>query len=222
MGMDVGAVGMREHRETYEHIGEVVTYVHDLEARWKHEREHRRVVVTPDDVEVEMTVALPAPPPVAWEYLTDPQKRMQWQVGTERLDQFNITGRRGVGTTNHCVHGHGVLVEEILDWRPFDYFTIQATVPGLGPMRYTFELTPTDLGTTLQMRVGKFRNRKQQEIWPAMRDQFAAQMSPWFARLAELLGEEMGSREPDTEPIQKHELHTHDESTPEAAPPHAL
>jgi uncharacterized protein YndB with AHSA1/START domain len=221
MGMDAATLNAREHRETYEHIGEVVLYVHDLEARWKHEHEHGRVMVGPADAEVELTAALPAPPPIAWEYLTDPQKRMQWQVGTERVDQFNTTGRRGVGTTNHCVHGHGVLVEEILDWRPFDYFTIQAVVPGLGPTRYTFAFTPTGLGTTLHMRVAKFRNRKQQELWRVAREQLAAQMGSWFARLAELLGEEIASREPDTGAIEKHDLHTHLETAPEPAPPHA-
>ncbi|MGQ0548627.1 MAG: DUF2652 domain-containing protein [Armatimonadota bacterium] len=221
MGIDVGALGMREHHENYEHIGDVMMYMHDLEARWMHEREHRRVTVEPDNVETSFDVSLPAPPPVAWENLTDPQKRVLWQVGTDRVDQTNVGGRRGVGTTNHCVHGHGVIVEEILDWRPFDYYTIQANVPGFGPMRYTFEFTPTDPGTSMHMRVEKFRNRKQQELWKVMREQFASQMGAWFARLVELLGEEMASREPDTTAISKHELHTHQESSPHPAPPHA-
>jgi hypothetical protein len=72
---------------------------------------------------------------LVWEYLTDPTKRVQHQVGTDRVDQANATGRRGVGTTNHCVHGHGTVVEEILDWRPFRYFTVRSMVPGLGLMK---------------------------------------------------------------------------------------
>ena len=221
MGADVGALGMREHRESYEHIGEVIMYVHDLEARWKHEREHRRVVVAAENAELDMEIPLPAPPPVAWEYLTDPQKRLLWQIGTQRVDQFNTTGRRGVGTTNHCVHGHDAVVEEILDWRPFHYFTEESKVPGFGPMRFMFELTPADAGTTLHLRVEKFKNRKQQEAWPVVSEQFAAQMGPWFARLAEVLGEEIASREPDTATIEQHELHRHEDATPEPAPPHA-
>ncbi len=219
MNIDAAALGMREHRETYEHIGEVTMYVHDLEARWKHEREHRRVIVSGDDAEVSMELPLTAPPPVAWEYLTDPQKRVRWQVGTQRVDQVNTGGRRGVGTTNHCVHGHGVILEEILDWRPFEYLTIQANVPGFGPMKYMWAFTPAATGTALQFRMEKIRNRKQQEIWQVMREQFASQMGPWFARLAEVLAEEAAAREPDTAMIQKHELHTHPEPSP--APPHA-
>jgi hypothetical protein len=30
----------------------------------------------------------------------------------------------GVGTKNHCMHGKDAIIEELLDWRPFDYFTV--------------------------------------------------------------------------------------------------
>jgi hypothetical protein len=32
-------------------------------------------------------------------------------------------GRRGAGTQNHCTHGKDAIVEDIVDWRPFDYVT---------------------------------------------------------------------------------------------------
>ncbi len=75
-GMDPAALGMRPHRESYEHIGEVAAYVHDLEARWKDEQEQRRVIVTSDNAEMESEMVLPGPPALVWEYLTDPTKRM--------------------------------------------------------------------------------------------------------------------------------------------------
>src|SRR3954462_4477268 len=37
MAIDAAAVGMREHAETYEHMGEVKLWVHDLERRWQEE-----------------------------------------------------------------------------------------------------------------------------------------------------------------------------------------
>lgn len=221
MGIDPAALNMREHRETYDHIGEVRVYVHDLDARWAHEREHRRVTIEPGDVEASHDVVLPAPPAVTWEYITDPQKRMRWQVGTDRVDQFVADGRRGVGTTNHCVHGQDAVVEEILDWRPFDYFTEQSQIPHFGPMRFMWQLTPIDQGTLLQIRIEKFKSRKQREQWPVVGPQMNAALEPWFARLAEILREEMASREPDTTPIEKQELHTHDASAHQPAPPHA-
>ncbi|HEU5324548.1 MAG TPA: hypothetical protein VFV59_01585, partial [Candidatus Limnocylindria bacterium] len=49
----------------------------------------------------------------------------------------------------HCVHGKSASVEEILDWRPYDYFTIQNDVrmPLLRPFRTTYELEDTPTGT---------------------------------------------------------------------------
>jgi hypothetical protein len=35
--------------------------------------------------------------------------------GVLRVDETVSDGRRGVGTTNHCMHGDGVTLEEILD-----------------------------------------------------------------------------------------------------------
>lgn len=68
MGADPAALGMRPHFESYEHIGEVATFVHDLEAGWKHEQDHRRVIVTPENAAIEMESFQPAPPAVVWEY----------------------------------------------------------------------------------------------------------------------------------------------------------
>jgi uncharacterized protein YndB with AHSA1/START domain len=213
MNVDPATLAMREHRETYEHIGEVLAYVHDLEARWKDERARRRVIVEAKDAEIVFEAPLPAPPPVVWEYMTDPAKRMQWQVGTDRLDQSNPKGRRGAGTTNHCVHGHGTVVEEILDWRPFEYYTIRAAVPGLGMTTYTVQLAENDSGTSMQFRVEKIRRREQRELWlGGVRDQWMGGMRVWTQRLSELLTEEMATRDPGPSPLP---------SDRAPAPPHA-
>ncbi len=200
-GIDAAALGMRPHGETYEHIGEVPAYVHDLEARWKHEQEHRRVIVTSKDAEMESDLLLPGPPALVWEFLTDPVRRMQWQTDTDRVDQFNTSGRRGIGTTNHCVHGHGTVVEEILDWRPFRYFTERSNIPGFGFAKFTFEFEPEDAGTRFRVRMEKIRGRKQRELWEAMREPFLATIGQWYTRLAELLAHEAAARasEPEAE-----------------------
>lgn len=212
MAIDPEALGMREHRETYEHIGEVAMWIHDLEARWKHELEHRRVLIEVNATETVTETLLPAPPPVVWEYMTDPAKRMQWQVGTDRLDQANPAGgRRGTGTTNHCVHGPGAIVEEILDWRPFEYYTIRATVPGLGQTTYTFVFTPDGARTHLQFRLKKFKNREQRDLWVGgVREQLLGRMGRWMERLGELLTAEMAAREPEPPiPVSRHSAPSH-------------
>ncbi|MDR7523281.1 MAG: DUF2652 domain-containing protein [Armatimonadota bacterium] len=70
IGIDPLSLGMRQHSETYEHMGNVTGYVQDPERRWREEQEHRRVVVEPGDAVLVIDFAFPAPPPVVWEYLT--------------------------------------------------------------------------------------------------------------------------------------------------------
>jgi hypothetical protein len=51
MDVDVSALGMRASSETYEHIGAVSVWVHDLGRRWQEEEEEEsrtRVMVDED------------------------------------------------------------------------------------------------------------------------------------------------------------------------------
>ena len=58
-------------------------------------------------------------------------------------------GRRGPGSANHCMHGKDAVIEEILDWRPYDYVTdrtILATPSGPVKVLHTIELEPGTAG----------------------------------------------------------------------------
>lgn len=142
MGVDPSVLRMRRQAEEVEGIGPVEGWVQDLHERWTEERERRRVKVSRDEAIDVTSYVVPAPRSVTWNYLTDPGLRAGWQPGIRRIDQSTPDGRRGVGTQNHCVHGRNASLEEILDWRPFDYFTIlnHVPMPVLKPMRMTYEL----------------------------------------------------------------------------------
>src|SRR6185369_5858558 len=66
--------------------------------------------------------------------------------------------RRGVGTINHCMHGPHAIIEEVLDWRPFDYLTLTTLVPMPDApkvlMTYAFAETARG-GTHIEIRVAK-------------------------------------------------------------------
>lgn len=140
-GLDPAALGMVEHTQAFEDIGEVTGYVMDLERRWRDEQQRQSVYIGPDRGITLAEFDLPAPSAVAWAYITSPAKRPLWQLDTRRVDQRNPRGVPGVGTTNHCVHGEFAVDEEILDWKPFAYFTERSTTPA-GTALFTFELTP--------------------------------------------------------------------------------
>jgi len=209
VAIDPAALGMQPLVETYEHLGEVSTWVHDLERRWQEEEAHKRVFVTPAASWFTVSVATTAPPQLAWEFLTAPGRRPSWQVGVTEVVLAESTGnRRAVGATNHCVHGsEGGVVEEILDWRPYDYLTDNGThmTPG-GPVKMleTIELEPTATGTTVHFRYGLPRTAKERAIMkglePMYRDVFAARMQ----RLVDQLDAEVATR--GTEQAREPEL----------------
>ncbi len=155
-GLDPGLLGMTHRVETYDDIGDVATWAYDLERRWTEEDGRARVRVEPEDSVLTIEVPTRVPPQVAWEFLTTPGQRMSWQPWvTEAKVSGAVGGRRGVGSANHCMHGKDVAIEEILDWRPFEYVTDRTIVdtPG-GPVKliHTIEFEPTVDGTVIHMR----------------------------------------------------------------------
>jgi hypothetical protein len=149
MGLDPARLRMRRQAEKVEGIGPVAGWVQDLHEPWAEERERRRVKVSREEAVGVSSYEVPAPRSVTWSYLTDPGLRATWTPGMQRVDQSTPSGRRGIGTQNHCIHGKNASLEEILDWRPFDYYTILNNVgmPLLKPMRMTYELEDVAGGT---------------------------------------------------------------------------
>ena len=78
---------------------------------------------------------LPVPRAIAWEYHIDPRKRMGWQLDAREIEaKPNAAGRAGVGWESHCDHGAYTLVHRAVDWRPFDYLTLETTPINRGPI----------------------------------------------------------------------------------------
>jgi hypothetical protein len=168
MTIDPAALGMQPLAETYEHIGEVSTWVHDLERRWQEEEARQRVFVSPEESAFTTSASTTAPPQVAWEFLTVPGRRAGWQTGvTEVLLVDSPGNRRAVGSRIHCMHGSDAAVEEILDWRPYDYWSNRSTInTPAGPihMLNTVELEPTASGTTIHFRYAAPKVAKERAI----------------------------------------------------------
>jgi hypothetical protein len=155
MGLGQLADEMRPHAETYEHLGNVTGFAHDMHAVWAREREHRRVVVEPEAAWFEVPCDLPLPPALAWEYLTKPEYAQQWfEAETLEITGYG-GGRRGVGNVLHCAHGKEVSLNTIMDWRPFEYITYEMKMPLNLTCRWMTRLTPTEHGTRVSWYFGK-------------------------------------------------------------------
>ncbi len=163
--VDPAALGMRPHSDAYERIGDVPAWVHDLGRRWKEEEGRSRVFVSPADSILTVSVPSSVPPQVAWEFLTKPGQRMSWQPWvTEVTIKGAPGGRRGLGSANHCRHGKDAVIEEILDWRPYDYVTDRTILDTpAGPLKllHTIELEPTTSGTLIHFRFAAPRARRE-------------------------------------------------------------
>jgi uncharacterized protein YndB with AHSA1/START domain len=147
------------HSESYESFGRTTSGVHDLKPVIARMREARRVYISSEEADLEVSFGEhPYPPGLLWQYFVDPEKRLRWQpLQTAVKNQPNRQGRLGAGASSHCAHGvGGDALREYLDWRPYSYFTNRFTPLGRGPLFFpgieTFEFTPTDGGTRVDYR----------------------------------------------------------------------
>ena len=114
-------------------------------------RDQRRVIVDRAEADLVYEFDYPAPPPIVWDWLNDPHKRLKWEYADRHMFPFFLPkGRTTTGAVNHCMHGKNVaMIETVLDWRPFEYFTVTQDVLQAVIMTITFQLLPTATGTHL-------------------------------------------------------------------------
>ncbi|HXI80142.1 MAG TPA: DUF2652 domain-containing protein [Verrucomicrobiae bacterium] len=160
--------GLVEHREAFEGIGEVVGWVRDLQAAWEEELRRASLVVAPKDTVRAYEVTVAAAPAMVWEWATSPTRRPRWQVGVEAvLQQGASSGRRGTGTVNHCIHGKDMIVEEVLDWQPYDHVTYRSLLPIPDVPKLVNSFVFNDLGdggTRVEVRLSRPRSAKDRAI----------------------------------------------------------
>lgn len=135
MEIDPAAQGLIEHRESFDVIGEVRVWLKDLEAAWQDEEGRQRVQIGADEAIASFTREIAAPPALVWEVMTIPGRRRIW-AQADAINETSRKGRRGAGTTNHCVHGEDTIIEEVLDWHPPEYLTSRYQMPMPGAPKF--------------------------------------------------------------------------------------
>jgi len=202
--IDPAALGMRAHTETYDRIGDVPAWAHDLGRRWQEEEARGRVFVTPEESILIVSVPTTAPPQVAWEFLTRPGQRMTWQPWVTKVEIRGATGgRRGLGSANHCMHGKDAVVEEILDWRPYDYVTdrtILDTPSGPVKVLHTIELEPVASGTLIHLRFAAPKTKREKALMEHIGPAYGAALRSGIPGLLAQLDAALAAREADRGP----------------------
>ncbi|HET9909128.1 MAG TPA: DUF2652 domain-containing protein [Anaerolineales bacterium] len=124
--------------EAYESLGEIKTFNIDLHTRYQEICEARCIVLTEQDADFVFQMDFSTPPAVTWEWIHNPEKRNLWGGVS---DSWSVgdrpQGRSGVGASNHCAHGNSVSTQVVVDWHPFEYYTIHSYEHG----KHTFTET---------------------------------------------------------------------------------
>jgi hypothetical protein len=115
-------------------------------------------------------------------------------------------GRRGAGTVNHCIHGRDVLVEEVLEWRPFDTLTTRMAMPMPGAPKVTSTdvfLPAADGGTDVEVRIGLPKPRERAafaRVMEAIEPNYRASVASLERLLEDEARRRAGADEPESEP----------------------
>jgi len=164
--------------ENYEHIGEVPMCVHDLQPVWEKYKAKQRRFVDVEEAWVKCEVDIPFPAPLIWEYLTKPDLEagfLGYDYG-ERTDAQG--GRVAEGSGFHCAHGDLHVYSKILDWKPFEYYTMDQSAVGLS-YTSTRRLIPLENGT----RVGIYLTRPKENSSDEVRGMLQGAMDAGYAGL---------------------------------------
>jgi Protein of unknown function (DUF2652) len=188
MGLDPAAQGFIAHHEIVNVIGDVTLWARDLEAAWRQEDARVRTEVTRVDAYAILEFDIAAPRQTVWEYLTVPGQWQKWWDADDIIEESG-KGRRGVGTKNHCMHGKAANIEETLDWRPADYFTVGITFPVAGAPRVVMTRALLDGSngmTHLELRIAKPKP-KDKEFVDHAAAKFAPRMTQGIAALRSMI-----------------------------------
>jgi uncharacterized protein YndB with AHSA1/START domain len=134
--------------ENYEHLGQVITHSINMRSRYDEMVSVRRIMLTDSEADLAINIDFPTPPPVTWEWLQDPAKRNLWSGDVHWYNGDRPRGRAGRGASNHCAHGKGLSTEVTLDWRPFEYSTVDSYEGGKIMFTETIRLEPLPDGGT--------------------------------------------------------------------------
>lgn len=194
LGIDPASLGLTAHDEHYDDVGTIAGWVRDLGARWTSIERRNAVRVDHEQADFEVFTTCPGSRNATWDAVVSPEKILGWKVGATAVDMNNPSGARDVGSTTHCVHGRQAFDQEILDWRPFDYFTYRESGP-YGPFLWTIELDedPETTNTEVSVRVKLLGATRQRMIMTVGARRFRRTLETSLANLASLVAASGGA-----------------------------
>ena len=148
--MGIRPAGAHASLESYKHLGEIKTSSINLAERYRQPIEGRKVFLSSEAADVSVAYEFSVSPATLWDWLNDPRKRIRWMKGSAWEAVERPGDRTGPAAQNHCSASD--VLELILDWHPFDYYTVNLN-KGVLNIMITGELEPTSKGTQLKWNI---------------------------------------------------------------------
>ena len=146
------------HEESYEHLGAVAVWIQDMYMVWQAKKESLRITIPPERVGLQAAVEIDMPPHQVWDYLAQPEFRSRL-MGSDRQEILNRKdGRITEGSVFQCYLGDQLILQTVLQWRPFEQMTTEDLIPIPGAyirVLVDFRLEPSEGHTRLVQTFGK-------------------------------------------------------------------
>ena len=156
------AAEMERLEDSYADLGTVTLFVHDMHEVWERRKEEARLLVTPEEALHVSETRFPVPPSLLWEYITKPEYRSIFFNSDSQVLETGAASRVGQDSVYVCAHGDTRIYHTILDWQPFEQYTMRQfdSSQGLNNL-ITLRLIAQDEGeaTRLQFIFGHFEQR---------------------------------------------------------------
>jgi uncharacterized protein DUF2652 len=179
LGLENLCEPLTPHIETYEHLGEVKMFVHDLGAAWQREQARQKLLVKREDAWLGIELEIPYPPSLIWDVITTPNLEgpLLGLNFVKRTDELG--GRTGQESRFHCAHSSGDFFNRVVDWKPFEHYTVLQSVGGLEYYR-TIQLEYDGRTTKFML----YCSKPEQEPPPGFRDFLEMAARQGYERLA--------------------------------------
>jgi hypothetical protein len=131
LGLRVLCNPLIAHTEIYEHLGEVKMQVHNMRMVWENYLTQKRLVVDPETAWIKIELEIPFPASLIWDYITTPELEASILGLNSVTRDDDLGGRTRPGSKFHCAHSSGDFFNTVVDWKPFNYYTVHQTVAGV-------------------------------------------------------------------------------------------
>ena len=138
---------MVRHAESYEHLGEVTTYIQDMQVVWDRERASRRTLVRPEEALFTVELDFSLEPALLWDYVTEPECRAILAGSNSSRVDNRSQGKIGSGSVYYCAHGKSLALQTVVDWQAAGAIYRREPSPTGGGRAVHRPLTPIEGGS---------------------------------------------------------------------------